>query len=40
MLVLMMGPLYGRVIIVPTLLTKHSTSVGIILQIIRYVIDC
>ena len=36
---IMMEPLYGRVIIVPTSLTKHSTSAGMILPAIRYVID-
>jgi hypothetical protein len=39
MLVIEIIPINGRVIIVPTFLTTHSTSVGIILPVIRYVID-
>ena len=40
MLVLKMEPFIGQVIIVPIFLTKHSTSVGIILPVMRHVIDC
>jgi hypothetical protein len=40
MLVIEIIPINGRVIIIAlTFLTTHSTSVGIILQVIVYVID-
>jgi hypothetical protein len=39
MLVIEIKPINGRVIIVPTFLTTHFTSVGVILPVIDYVIN-